>query len=242
MKISVAQTRPFKGDIGKNMEAHKKLIFHAVAKGAEAIFFPELSVTGYEPELAGSLVTDQEDSRFDDLQEISNTHSLTIGIGIPTHGVSAIHISMIIFQPHSPRQTYSKRYLHEDEFPYFVQGQTQVLLQVASYTLAPAICYESLLPEHAESAFSEGADIYVACVAKSQKGIEKAYKHYPEIAKKYKMPVLMANCVGFCDTFESAGKTAVWSKEGLLVGSLDGKSEGILTFDTETGEILELRM
>jgi predicted amidohydrolase len=53
------------------------------------------------------------------------------------------------------------------------------------------------------------------------------------------MPVLMANCIGFCDNFLSVGKSAVWTKEGKLVGQLDDKMEGILFFDTETELIIK---
>ena len=61
----------------------------------------------------------------------------------------------------------------------------------------------------------------------------------PAVAKQYAMPVLMANCAGFCDNFLSVGKSAVWTKEGELVGQLDDKTEGILIFDTETEEVTE---
>jgi hypothetical protein len=53
-----------------------------------------------------------------------------------------------------------------------------------------------LQPNHSEKAFQLGADIYIASVAKSQSGVDKAMRHYPEVAKKYAMPVLMANSVG----------------------------------------------
>ena len=48
------------------------------------------------------------------------------------------------------------------------------------------------------------------------------------------MPVLMSNCVGFCDNFESVGQSSVWTKQGNLAGQLNEKNEGILIFDTET--------
>jgi predicted amidohydrolase len=79
----------------------------------------------------------------------------------------------------------------------------------------------------------------VASVVKSKNGIDKAMIHYLEIAKKFSMPVLMSNCVGFCDNFQSVGKSSVWSKQGNLVGQLDDKLEGILIFDTETEEVIE---
>ena len=46
MKICVAQTKPVKGDVQKNIENHKKLINLAIADEANMIIFPELSITG----------------------------------------------------------------------------------------------------------------------------------------------------------------------------------------------------
>ena len=242
MKIAVAQTRPIKGDISANITAHKKLISLAISYKADTIFFPELSITGYEPELANEIATNHDDKKFDDLQEISNKNKITIGVGMPTKNKSGIKISMLIFQPGTPRQTYSKQQLHADELPYFVNGEKQIILTVGNKKIAPAICYESLQTGHSEIAHQLGAEIYVACVAKSQNGIDKALAHYPAVAKKFSMPVLMSNCVGYCDNFQSVGKTSVWTKKGNLVGQLDDKLEGILIFDTETEEVIAITL
>jgi predicted amidohydrolase len=239
MKICVAQIRPAKGETDKNIEIHKKFIDLAISKKADAIFFPELSLTGYEPKLAKNLATTQNDKRFDDFQNISDSHNITIGVGMPTKSNSDILISMIIFQPHESRQTYSKQILHSDEFPYFVNGQQQIILTTKNKKIAPAICYESLQPEHAERAFKSRAEIYIASVAKSANGVAKAFKHYPNIAKKYSMIVLMSNCLGQCDDFESVGKSAIWNKDGLLVGQLNETAEGILIYDTDMEKVIE---
>ena len=239
MKISIAQTKPVKGNISENIDIHKKLIHLAITYKADAIFFPELSLTGYEPGLAKNLATNQDDSKFDDFQTISETSKITIGIGVPTKTHSGIQISMIIFQPDRPRQTYSKQQLHADELPYFVNGEKQIILTVNNTNIAPAICYESLQIDHSENASKLGAEIYVASVAKSQNGINKAMTHYPTVAKKFAMTVLMSNCVGYCDNFESVGNSSVWTKEGLLLAQLDAKNEGLLTYDTETEEIIK---
>lgn len=239
MKICVAQTKPFKGNISANIEAHLRFIELALSLNSEAIFFSELSLTGYEPELAKNLATDQNDIRLDTFQESCDKNNIIIGLGLPTATESKIRISMIIFEPNKPRQTYSKQQLHSDEFPYFENGFGQVIINTKNKNIAPAICYESLQPTHSENAFKLGADVYLASVAKPENGIEKAFEHYPAIAKHYSMPVLMANCVGLCDNFLSVGKSAVWTKEGELVGQLDDKTEGILIFDTETEGIVK---
>jgi predicted amidohydrolase len=239
MKICIAQIRPVKGETDKNIEIHKKFIDLAISKEADMIFFPELSLTGYEPKLAKNLATTQNDKRFDDFQDISDSHNITIGVGMPTKINSDILISMIIFQPHESRQTYSKQILHSDEFPYFVNGQQQLILTTKNKKIAPAICYESLQPEHSERAFKSGVEIYIASVAKSANGIAKAGKHYPGIAKKYSMTVLMSNCLGQCDDFESVGKSAICNKDGLLVGQLNETAEGILIYDTDAKKVIE---
>ncbi|GAA0878833.1 carbon-nitrogen hydrolase family protein [Algoriphagus jejuensis] len=237
MKICVAQIQSIGGDISSNLDKHRQLIHLATAYKADAVFFPELSLTGYEPALAEASAVNPDDVNLDDFQKISDSNKITIGFGMPTKTAAGVRISMIILQPDRERQIYSKQQLHSDEFPYFVAGEKQLILTVAGKKIAPAICYESLQAEHSAHADQLGAELYVASVAKSQEGINKAMVHYPAVAKKFSMPVLMSNCLGYCDNFESVGQSAVWTKQGDLAEQLDDKLEGILVFDTETKEV-----
>ena len=237
MRICVAQTRPAKGDIQTNIKNHKKLIDLAVYNKTDIIIFPELSITGYEPELAKELATDINDERFDELQKISNDKHITIGVGMPVKKDMGILISMIIFQTGKPRQVYYKQHLHEDEFPYFIGGEKKEPL--AEDKIALAICYELSVPEHAENAYKTGAEIYLVSVAKSVSGIEKAVETLSGIVNKYSMTVLLSNCVGHCDNFDCGGKTSIWDDKGILKGQLDDRNEGILIIDTDTQEIIE---
>lgn len=241
MKICVVQTRPFKGDVERNIERHKRLIDLAVSNGAETIIFPELSLTGYEPELAKELATDPSDSRFDDFQRMSDTRQVTVGVGAPVKSDNGICIGMILFQPHKARQLYSKKYLHSDEEPFFVSGRSSIEFLGDETGVALAICYELTVPAHAARAARSGARVYIASAAKSASGVEKAFERLSEIASRYSMLVLMSNCVGPCDNFESAGQSAVWNEEGLLLAQLNDTNEGLLIFDTDTRELVESR-
>lgn len=236
MKICLVQAKSVKGDIEANIENHLRLIRLALTNKTDAIFFPELSLTGYEPALAAVLATTPDDARFAVFQQMSNANNITIGVGVPIRKAKGVEITMLIFQPNKPLLTYAKQQLHIDELPYFVEGNRQTLLWPYTLKLALAICYESLLVSHIQNAYALGAKVYLASVAKSQKGLDKAYAHYPIIAQQYQIPVLMVNCVGYCDTFYSVGGSAVWNKEGELVAVLDDISEGILVFDLESGE------
>jgi predicted amidohydrolase len=239
MKIAVVQTRPARGDIQSNIDNHKKLISMAISSGAGSIIFPELSLTGYEPALAKELSTDPGDSRFDDFQKISDAGQVIIGVGVPTKSNTGTCISMVIFQPQKARQTYSKQYLHADEEAFFVSGQTANGITAGKTNIAFAICYELSVPAHSENAFKTGANIYIASVAKSVAGVEKAVQTLSGIAGKYTMTVLMSNCVGYCDNFESGGKTSIWNNKGLLLAQLNDINEGILIIDTASGEVIE---
>ncbi|MCU0385989.1 MAG: carbon-nitrogen hydrolase family protein [Flavihumibacter sp.] len=233
MKISLAQIKPVKGDIEANLLIHKNYIRQAAQAGADCIFFPELSITSYESALAEQLVMKEGDNTLDELQELSNQLSITIGIGMPIVGREKPRIGMGIFQPFQSRQCYFKQQLHSDEFPFFEAGEKQVLITVKDTQIAPAICYESLQPDHSERAYQLGANLYLASVAKSQQGVDKAMAYFPSIARKYSMHVMMVNCIGACDDFEAAGQTAVWSKEGTLIVQLTNSQQGLVLCQLE---------
>ncbi|MFT3947133.1 MAG: carbon-nitrogen hydrolase family protein [Agriterribacter sp.] len=234
MKIAVAQIKPEKGNISDNIEKHKELIDLAAHSGARGIIFPELSLTGYEPELAKALAINTSDNRLDIFQKWCSGLNLTICVGAPIRAGAGVQIGMIIFQPGHKRKLYAKQLLHDDELPFFIKGTKQIVINIENQPLLPAICYESLQPEHAVQINSFGAALYIASVAKSQKGIDKAYLHYPSVAKQYSIPVLMSNCIGLCDNFESMGLSAAWNKKGDMLAHLDSTSEGVIVFDTTT--------
>ncbi|WP_205508059.1 carbon-nitrogen hydrolase family protein [Longitalea arenae] len=234
MKIALAQTRPARGDMPYNITRHTQFIEQAAANGAGLIVFPELSLTGYEPSLCKQLATDATDSRLAIFQQLSNEKQLIIGAGLPTKGEQGIHISMVLFQPGHPPQVNSKMYLHADEDPFFIPGINLPGLIINNTHIALAICYEISVPEHAEKAGNTGADLYLASVAKTAKGVEKAAARLSEVAHTYGMTVLMVNSVGICEDGECAGNSAVWDEKGSQIARLENDSEGILLYDTVT--------
>ena len=237
MKVSVAQIGSRKGDIPENIRMHKACIEMAISEKVDFIAFPELSITGYEPELAEELAVDIDDFRLDKFQNISDLNNISIGIGVPVRTESGILISMILFQPDQDRKIYSKQKLHADELPFFIEGHEQLILTVGHAKIAPAICYESLFGAHSENAKTLGADIYLASVAKPENAIEKAYEQYQRVAKELALTVLLSNSIGYCDNFLSAGRSAIWDSNGALKATLESESEGILILDTITKEV-----
>ena len=228
MIICLAQISSYKGDIQKNIEKHIIYVKEAIENRANLICFPELSITGYEPELAESLSTTVGDNRFDVFQELADSGAITICIGYPLIVENGINISMQIFQPNSSRQTYSKQYLHSDEKPYFVEGKEQIIIEIEGVRIAPAICYESLIPEHFDKANEMGCDVYLASVAKPNNNIERANKYFSQLSKNKNIPILMVNSIGYSDNFLAVGGSAAWDSTGDLINCLNSECEGLL--------------
>ncbi len=238
MKICLAQTQSLKGKVRENIQNHLRIVERALNLNADLIIFPELSITGYEPKLAKQLATKIEDRIFNPFQLLSDKNGVTIGIGMPTKANDGINISMLIFQPNKNRTVYSKELLHNDELPYFTSGKNQPLLNLNGNKIAIGICYETLQHEHFLKAKENKAEIYIASVAKPDKGTNRAYIHFPQIAKEFKTPILMSNCIGYCDDFLSNGKSSVWDENGVLKGQLNDQNQGLLVYDLEFGEVI----
>ena len=141
------------------------------------------------------------------------------------------------FQPHQAQRIYSKKYLHPDEEAFFVSGPNFPVLTINEIPVGLAICYELSIPEHAAAAYEHGAQLYVASVAKTLDGVNRASQRLAAIAREYAIPVLMANCVGPADNVESAGGSAVWNHEGQQLDHLNSTQEGLIVYDMSTGAI-----
>ncbi len=232
MRIALAQIHSKLGQVDHNVDRHLAFIHKAAALQCELILFPELSITGYGTHLAEELFFEKDDPRLSIFQKVSNLNQITVGVGVPLKADADRYISMFVYQAKQDPVYYSKRFLHDDELPYFQAGDKQLVIEHEDYCLGPAICYESRLSQHAKELDALGVNLYLASVAKPKFGVEKAEKHYSTIAKEYQMTVLMANSIGNSENFSCAGKSGVWLPNGQVLGRLSETDEALLIFDS----------
>ena len=142
MRLAVAQIRPEVGPVELNVNRHVALIDLAIARDVDLVVFPELSLTGYEPQRAADFARCSNDPCFSIFQLLANANRMTIGVGVPIRSARLPSISMLIFRPDSEMLVYSKQYLHPDEEPYFKTGAGAPNLIVETTPISLAICYE----------------------------------------------------------------------------------------------------
>ena len=242
MKICITQTEPIKGDINRNIEKHLQFIERAIKSKADAIIFPELYLTGYEPELAKNLATDINDQRLDVFQKISDNNQILIGVGLPTKIGNGTCISMLIFQPNSPIKIYSKKYLHPGEEKFFVPGENLLPFNYKNNKLGFGICYETSIPEHSKKIYDQGANVYIASVLNSINSVDNDIRRISAIAEKYQMTSFMSNFVGTSGGYRCAGKTSIWNNQGKLLEQLNPVNEGIAIIDLNTQETTKIQL
>ncbi len=238
MKIASAQIRPVAQNTEANISNHLRVIEEAAEQGVSFILFPEMSLTGYELELAAELAFEVTDQRLDIFAEKAKTYNMVIAAGAPVRIDGELYIGSFIFLPDGTMKVYTKQYLHVGEERFFVSGlDRHVEVEWNNEKIAFAICADIVNPLHAEAASKTGTTLYAASIFYSTPtGIVEAYEQLSRYAREYGMQVLMANFTGVSYNLEARGISAFWNKEGKLVKQLNEKEEGLLVVSTGGSE------
>ncbi|MEW4490873.1 carbon-nitrogen hydrolase family protein [Thalassoglobus sp. JC818] len=216
--IAVAQSASVKGDIAENIRRHAEIVSCAADHGAKLVLFPELSLTGYEPTIAAETAIEANDPCLTVLQELSDSREIAIIAGAPIRSSAAKpFIGALTFRPRLPIEVYRKRFVHPDEFPWFIPSDDVAVYPCHGREVGVAICADISNPIHPADTFQKGATIYVASVAKTPEGVCKAEDTLARYAREYKSPVAMANYA--CETggFPTGGRSAVWDECGKVI-------------------------
>src|SRR5688572_14357462 len=122
MKIAAAQIRSFAQDTEANIGNHIRMIELAAKQEVSLIVFPEMSLTGYELELAEFMAFDKNDQRLTVFIEMAVQNKMMIVVGAPIKIGGELYIGSFIFAPDATAHIYTKQYLHTGEEVYFSSG------------------------------------------------------------------------------------------------------------------------
>ncbi|HEY3823350.1 MAG TPA: carbon-nitrogen hydrolase family protein [Bryobacteraceae bacterium] len=234
--IAAAQSRSVAGDIARNVLHHLQFGRAAAEYGAQLLVFPELSLTGYEPALAGVNTVHPDSPCLDPLRRLAEETQMTIVAGAPLRNDrDELHLAAFAMRPDGSVSVYTKKHLHSGEEAVFTAGTGGALLRVGDSNIGLAICADTNHPEHAADNAARGANIYAAGVLITEAGYEPDTTLLQRYAGQYRMAVLMANHSGATGEYVSAGKSAMWSEDGRLVIADDGAEESLIVCTKQHG-------
>lgn len=235
--FAAAQCRAVAGDLAANVARHLRFMQAAHREGVCFLLFPELSLTGYEPELAGALAQAPDTTLLAPLRDHARETGMTTVVGLPLAAAQGEKPFLAALVLHADGSTgvHTKQYLHDGEEQYFSAGTGGPLLHVGPVPLALSICADFTRPEHPAAAARQGAALYATSVLVSEGGYAKDSVLLQGHARRHGMAVLMANHGGATGGWASAGRSAVWDETGRLAAATPGPGDYLLVVSRNAG-------
>ena len=240
--VAAAQSASVRGDLERNVARHLQLIEIAASVGAGLIVFPELSLTGYELDLAGELQLDSDDARIEPLRRAANEYDIYVLAGAPqTSGRDRPHLGAFLFSP-AECICYAKIHVHQSEEQSFAAGKDSCVVSIDGARVGVAICADTSHWAHAADAAAQGAELYVASVMKTEAEYPAHADRLSQYAARHGMAVLTANYAGSTGGASSAGKSAFWDERGELIVQAGPRGEALVVIrkdgDKWIGEVM----
>jgi predicted amidohydrolase len=233
--VAAAQSASVRGDLDENIAGHLRLIGVAASLGVNLIVFPELSLTGYELDLARTLQLESDDPRIEPLRRAAIEHDMHVLVGGPwVSGQDKPFLGAFLW---SPRRSicYAKIHVHESEADYFVPGEQSCVVSIGGVPTGVAICADTSHSAHAAEAAERGAELYVASVMKTEDEYAAHAERLESYAARHRMAVLTANYAGSTGGAASAGRSAVWDQGGHLVARAGAQGEALVVARRDQG-------
>jgi hypothetical protein len=159
-KIAAAQIASVRGNIDANVVTHAAAIQAAGEHHVSVLVFPELSLTGYEPDLAMELAVSEDDSRLFLLIALSRQHQMEVVIGAPLRNLTGKPaLGAIVITGDGAIRTYRKMHLGGSERTYFDAGEAPLALTVREHTVGIAICADSSRDTHPKAYADRGGHL-----------------------------------------------------------------------------------
>jgi predicted amidohydrolase len=235
LRIAAAQIKLERGITQAGITRHLYFIEKAIELEADIILFPELSFSGYEPEIAKENLLSVDDERLDALKKLSQSGKITIILGAPTHNEVRPQITAFVICPSGNTRTYSKQHLHDSETKYFSKGTLSNRITIKDTTTTLAICYESKVAEHISQSVNHNPAFHMVSLVEDN--IEKSISVLSGYAQKNSLPMIISNCVGLAGGYQCNGGSCYISSNGNIIGNLDCEQEGLLIVNTLTNEV-----
>src|ERR1700685_4153683 len=256
MRIALAQLNPTVGDLAGNVDRMTRAARDAAARGAEAVVFPELSITGYPPRdlVEKPAFLESCERQLDRLARETADLGLSVICGYVGHseaetGKRALNRAALIERGEVVfRQTKMLLPTYDvfDEARYFRPAEREYLCTVRDKEIALTICEDAwndrkfwkqrlYQRDPVEELFAAGGEILI-CINASPYNMGKREIRrgiYRNSARRYRRPVVYVNQVGGNDQLVFDGSSFSMNGAGEIIASARSFEEDLVIADIE---------
>ena len=234
IRIALAQANFLVGDINGNVDKVISLANKAKNElSANAIVFPELTLTSYPPEdllLRRGLYEQVEEGLARIVNEVSG---IDVIVGYPVHQQGRHYNAAGLIRDGKIASVYFKlalpNYAVFDEKRYFSEGKDACIVEIRGVRFALTICEDVWETEPIEKAVTAGAQIILNLNA-SPYHLNKYRLRQQQVAEqvaRHKVPIVYVNLVGGQDELVFDGNSFVIDSGGSVTQRLPAFTESL---------------
>lgn len=246
MRVGLAQLECFVGDIERNCVKIKHFCRLAADGGCEVIVFPEITDTGYVPEVIAAKASSWDGLPFQTARRCASELKLIVICGLSERVDDRIFNSQaIISMEGSLLGRYRKTHLFTPdpicEERIFSPGADLTLLGIQNLTWGFSICYDLRFPELYRLLALRGAEVLVNSTAWPL----SREKHWDILTRARAIEnqafFLGVNRVGSDNEFRFCGRSRIIDPFGEVVAEASADREELLVGEIEVEKIRRFR-
>jgi predicted amidohydrolase len=259
-KIALAQVSAVLGDVKKNAAHHLELSQKAKSQGADAIIFPELSLTGYTlRDLNNEVALDPYNSPLlKDIREASKEITIICG-GVERSKSGGVHNAAFVFEDGECKHTHHKIYpptygIFEEE-RYFLAGQNAIAFNSTRLgRIGVLVCEDLWHPALPYMLTYQGAQLIITIAASptrlgigehSEDDTPSNYKinseHHVAYARLFSIYIAFVNRIGVEDGVNFWGGSEIAGPGGEIIKRAAFFDEDLLFVEIDPKAILHSR-
>jgi predicted amidohydrolase len=259
-RIALAQTNSVLGDIERNVSMHCDRAAKAAASGADAIIFPELSLTGYTlRDINFDVALDaSSDKRLDPLRKLSKDITIICG-GVERTPSGGVYNTAFTFEGgkliHGHHKVYPPTYGIFEEERYFLQGTSAEAFDSEKLgRIGILVCEDLWHPSLPYLTAHQGAQMIITIAASptrlgvgdhSESDMPSNYiinrDHHIAYARLHGVYMVFVNRVGVEDGVNFWGGSEVVAPDGTVISNAGFFDEEILYVDIDPKAVRHAR-
>ncbi len=233
MKIAIAQTEIHFEEQADNLARAEQFLSQAADSGADAVFFPEMSFTGFTMHTA--LAASLGKTAYADMQRLASFHDIAVGFGWVncTPETAYENHYTVLGKQGNILSDYVKihPFSYGDEEKYYRNGNQIVSGVLCGMPFSTLICYDLRFPEVFRLAAKKAALLIVPA-----NWLSRRSAHWDLLLRaraiENQVYVLGVNCVGTQETHHFVGSSCLVNPEGETLVQC-GSEEQLALVDLE---------